>query len=218
LVLAFFKGVFSAYVEVPFFIFTIVLATIISSLVLMIMGDETTLYLRNAVTPIRSFTFNEMSIINVVSLVGYFLICLFLFNFTSIGTKVKMIGGGKRSASQSGINVRNMTILTFLISAVGIAIAAFLLIIRVRTIGAATAGSTGTDVMIALVLGGMPISGGPKAKISAGLVGAITISFLNSALTILGLSSGTIQIIRGIVFIIVVLVASFSYRTKLLPR
>jgi ribose transport system permease protein len=159
-----------------------------------------------------------MSIINVVSLVGYFLICLFLFNFTSIGTKVKMIGGGKRSASQSGINVRNMTILTFLNSAVGIAIAAFLLIIRVRTIGAATAGSTGTDVMIALVLGGMPISGGPKAKISAGLVGAITISFLNSGLTILGLSSGTIQIFRGIVFIIVVLVASFSFRTKLLPR
>lgn len=216
--LAFLKGLFSAYVEIPFFIFTIVLATVISAFVLLIMGDETTLYLRNAVHPIPTFDFTQMSIINIIALVAYFGLCIILFNFTSLGNKVKMVGGNKRSAKQSGISFRNITLITFLVSAIGIAIAAFLLIIRVRTIGTTTAGSTGTDVMIALVLGGMPISGGPKSRITAGLLGAVTISVLNSGLTILGLSSGTIQLVRGIIFIIVVLVASFSYRTKLLPR
>ena len=76
----------------------------------------------------------------------------------------------------------------------------------------------GTDVMVALVLGGMPLSGGPKSKISAGLIGAVTITLLNSGLTIMGLSTGQIQIVRGIVFIVVVFVSSFSYRGKLLPR
>lgn len=74
------------------------------------------------------------------------------------------------------------------------------------------------DVMVALVVGGMPLSGGARSKISAGLVGAVTITVLNSGLAILGLSAGEIQIFRGIVFIVVVLVASLSYRGKLLPR
>lgn len=217
-VVALIKGIFSAYVEIPFFIFTIVLASVISSLVLVIMGSETTIYLKNAVSEIPMFNFAQMTVINVICLVVYFGICLYLFNYTPIGSKVKMIGGNKISANQSGINYKKMQIITFLISSVGIALAAFLLIIRTRTVGATSAGSTGTDVMIALVLGGMPISGGPKSKISAGLIGAMIVTVLNSGLTMMGLAAGPIQIVRGVVFIIVVFVASFSYRNKLLPR
>lgn len=217
-VLALIKGLFSAYIEVPFFIFTIVLGSVISSVVLVIMGSETTVYLKDAVKPVPSFDFTQMTIINVICLLGYFAVCLFLFNYTPVGSKVRMMGGNRISAKQSGINDKKMQVLTFLISSVGIALAAFILIIRTRTIGSQTAGSTGTDVMIALVLGGMPISGGPKSKISAGLVGALIVTVLNSGLTMIGLSTGVIQIVRGIVFIIVVLVASFSYRGRLLPR
>lgn len=217
-VLALMKGIFSSYVTVPFFIFTIVLSSVISSVVLVIMGNETTIYLNNAVKAIPTFNFTQMSLINVIFLLVYFVVCVIIFNYTSIGSKVKMLGGNPVSANQSGINVKKMQIITFLISSIGVALAAFILIIRTRTIDSATAGSTGTDVMIALVLGGMPISGGPKSKISAGLVGTLIITVLNSGLTIMGLSSGIIQILRGIVFIVVVLVASFSYRNKLLPR
>ena len=218
LLLAIVKGIFSAYIEVPFFIFTIVLSTVISSLVLVILGSETTVYLKNAVKPIPSFNFAQMTVINVVCLVIYFVFCLFLFNYTPMGSRVKMLGGNKVSANQSGIDYKKMQIVTFLISGIGIALAAFILIIRTRTISAQTAGSTGTDVMIALVVGGMPISGGPKSKISAGLIGAMIVTVLNSGLTMMGLTTGAIQIIRGLVFIAVVLVASFSYRGKLLPR
>ncbi len=216
--IALIKGIFSAYIEVPFFIFTIVLGSVISSIVLVIMGSETTVYLKDAVREIPTFNFTQMTIINVVFLAVYFLVCLFLFNYTPIGSKAKMMGGNKVSAKQSGINDKKMHVLTFVISAIGVALAAFILIIRTRTIGSQTAGSVGTDVLIALVVGGMPISGGPKSKISAGLVGALTVVVLNSGLTMVGLSTAWIQAIRGVVFIVVVLVSSFSYRGKLLPR
>ena len=216
--LALMKGIFSSYVTVPFFIFTIVLSSVISSVVLVIMGSETTVYLSDAVREIPSFNFMQITIINVICLAVYFVICLFLFNYTPLGSKIKMMGGNPVCANQSGINGKKLQIITFLISSIGIALAAFILIIRTRTIGSATASSTGTDVMIALVLGGMPISGGPKSKISAGLVGSLIITVLNSGLTIMGLSTGVIQILRGVVFVAVVFVASFSYRNKLLPR
>ena len=71
---------------------------------------------------------------------------------------------------------------------------------------------------MALVLGGMPLSGGPRSKISAGVVGAATITVLNSGLVIMGVGTGTIQIFRGVIFLVVVFVASLNYRTQLLPR
>ena len=212
------KATLASFVNVPFFIFTIILGSIFSAVVLVIMGNETTLLLKNAAQPIPEFSFGEMSAISIICLVIFFAICLVLFRFTPVGPKAKNLGGNVFAAKQSGISKTKTTFTVFIISAAGIALAAFLLMLRTRTIGNTTGGSLGNDVMVALVLGGMPLSGGPRSKISAGLIGAITITVLNSGLTMLGLSTGQVQIIRGIVFIVVVLVSSLSYRGKLLPR
>ncbi|MCF0142381.1 MAG: ABC transporter permease [Parasporobacterium sp.] len=218
IVLGLIKALLATYVNVPFFIFTIILSSIFSALVLVIMGKETTISLSNAVTPIREFSFTEISIINVIVLVLFFVFCLIAFNYTPIGLNAKNIGGNKFAAKQSGISNVKTTFTVFLFGALGVALAAFLVMLRTRTVMATMAGSVGNDVMVALVLGGMPLSGGPKSKISAGIIGAITITVLNSGLTILGLTTGQIQICRGVVFIVVVLVSSLSYRGKLLPR
>lgn len=218
LVFGLLKGLFAATVNVPFFIFTIVLGSVLGSAVLVIMGDVTTVYLKNAAKPIIAFNFTEITIMNLVCLVVFFLICVFLFNYTSLGIRVKNMGGNIIAAKQSGINTKRTTVTAFLISAFGLAVASSLILIRTRTVTNGTAGSLGNDVMVALVLGGMPLSGGPRSKISAGIIGAATITILNSGLTIMGLTVGQIQICRGIVFIAVVLISSFSYRSKLLPR
>ncbi|MBQ9031541.1 MAG: ABC transporter permease [Parasporobacterium sp.] len=212
------KATLASFVNVPFFIFTIILGSIFSAIVLVIMGKETTVLLKNAVKPIPELDFTQMSIISVICLAVFFILCLIAFRYTPIGPKAKNMGGNVFAAKQSGISKTKTTFTVFIIGAIGIAIAAFLLMLRTRTVGATTAGSVGNDVMVALVLGGMPLSGGPRSKISAGLIGSITITVLNSGLVILGLNTGEVQIIRGIVFIVVVLVSSLSYRGKLLPR
>ena len=217
-VLAVIKGLLASYVNVPFFIFTIILSSIFSAAVLVIMGNETTIYLSNAVKPLREFNFTEISIISVIVLAAFFIFCAVVFKLTPLGIKAKNMGGNIVSARQSGIDTVKTTMTVFIMGSLGVALAAFLLLLRTRVASATTAGSVGTDVMVALVLGGMPLSGGPRSKISAGLLGAVTITVLNSGLAIMGLSTGQIQITRGVVFIIVVLVSSLSYRGKLLPR
>lgn len=212
------KGIFAATVNVPFFIFTIVLGSVLSSAILVLMGDSTSVSLNSAATKIERIPKDELTTINLVCLIVFFVICVFLFNYTSLGVRIKNMGGNIISAKQSGIDVKKTTITTFIISAIGLAIASALILVRTRTITSGTAGSLGNDVMVALVLGGMPLSGGPRSKISAGIIGAATITILNSGLTILGLDVGQVQICRGIVFIAVVFISSFSYRSKLLPR
>jgi ribose transport system permease protein len=212
------KGLFAAYINIPFFIFTIVLGSVISAVVLVILGSKTNMNLSDAVRPIPELTFTQMSIVNVVCLILFFLLCLVLFNYTSLGLRIRNMGGNMTAARQSGISTKKTAIEAFLVSSLGVAVAAFIILIRTRSVSGSTAGSVGTDVMVALVLGGMPLSGGPRSKISAGIIGAATITILNSGLTILGLTTGQIQICRGIVFIVVVFVSSFSYRSRLLPR
>lgn len=220
LVLGLLKGLLAAYVNVPFFIFTIILGSVFSALVTVIMGDSSLILLDDFNNPhIIDFTpANVLTTINFATVALFFILCLVLFNYTPIGLKAKNMGGNIVAARQSGISTKKTTFTVFLISTLGIALAAFLILMRTRSANSGTAATVSNDVMVALVVGGMPLSGGARSKISAGLIGAMTITVLNSGLAILGMDAGQIQIFRGFVFIIVVLVASLSYRGKLLPR
>ena len=218
LVLNVLKAIFASYVEVPLFIVTIVLGSILSALVLVMMGSETTIFFSNAVKPIPTISPTGLTILNLVVLVAYFLVCLFLFNFTRLGREVKLLGGNQVTFRQTGLNPAKVKILSFVVAAFGVALAAFVMLMSTRTAGSSTGSSMGTDVMVALVLGGMPLTGGPRSRISAGLVGSATITILNMGLTMMNLSTAIIQIFRAIVFLAVVFVASMTYRTKLLPR
>ena len=204
--------------DVPLFIVTIVLGSLLSAFTLFILGDASAVHLKDALQPLPSFSFSQMSVINLVVLLSYFSLCLVLFLFMPIGRQVKILGGNAVTARQSGIPIKKVKVGAFLIGALGIGLAAFVILVRVRNIGASTASSMGTDVMIALVLGGMPLSGGPRSRISAGLVGATSITVLNAGLTMMGLNIAVIQIFRAVVFLVVVYVASMTYRTRLLPR
>ncbi len=218
LLLGLLKGLFAAYVDVPLFIVTIVLGFMISSLVLVIMGNDATIYLNEAVKEIPSFSFGQMTVINLLILGGYFIFCLLLFNYTRLGREAKILGGNPVTARQLGMNIPKVKIMAFLVSGLGVGLAAFVLLIRTRTVGTTSAGSLGMNVLIALVLGGMPLSGGPRSKISAGLIGAATIVVLNAGLTMIGFGLASIQISRALIFLAIVFVASMTYRTKLLPR
>jgi ribose transport system permease protein len=212
LILGIIKGLLAAYVDVPFFIVTIVIGALLGALGLLIMGKETVLSITNIPT------IKDMTPVNVITLGGFYLIGLILFNYTKIGKSCKLIGGNVIATRQSGIKIEKNKIIAFLIAALGVSLAAFIILLRTKTASPTTGGTIGIDIMVALVLGGMPLSGGPRSKISAALVGAATITVLNSGLVIMGADTGMIQIFRGVIFLAVVLVASLNYRTQLLPR
>lgn len=206
------KGLLAAYLDVPFFIVTIVMGALLIALGLLIIGNESVLSLTNIPT------IEDMTLVNIITLGGFYLFGITIFNYTKIGKSLKMIGGNKVAAKQSGINIEKNTIIAFLVSALGVGLAAIIILLRTKTASATTAGTVGIDVIVALVLGGMPLSGGPRSKISAGVIGAATITVLNSGLIIMGVDTGMIQIVRGAIFIVVVFVSSLNYRTQLLPR
>lgn len=154
-------------------------------------------------------------------LVIWVAICVFVFDYTKFGRREKFVGGNPICAQLSGIKYNTYAILGFLLAGVGVGIGAFMTLVYTPSITTTTAGDIGMNIMVAIVFGGMPISGGARSKIYAAVVGGFSYIVLNNILDLLIDSTsgyGITQIVSAVFFLIIVYVASVNYRSQTLPR
>lgn len=154
-------------------------------------------------------------------LVIWVAICVFVFDYTKFGRREKFVGGNPICAQLSGIKYDTYAILGFLLAGVGVGIGAFMTLVYTPSVTTTTAGDIGMNIMVAIVFGGMPISGGARSKIYAAVVGGFSYIVLNNILDLLIDSTsgyGITQIVSAVFFLIIVYVASVNYRSQTLPR
>ncbi len=159
--------------------------------------------------------------IKVLILAVFAAVCVFVFNFTKIGRREKFLGGNPVCAKLTGINLNKYAIIAFVMAGIGVGIGAFLTLVYTPSVTASTASSIGMNIIVAIVFGGMPISGGPRSKIYAALTGGFSYIILNNILKILidnNAGYGISQIVSAVFFLAVVYLTGLNYRTKLLPR
>ena len=153
----------------------------------------------------------------IVVLVVEVLIVGYLFNFTKLGKNAKAIGANPNSARQSGINLLYYKVFAYLIMGLCLVTASLFQM----GFTASSSDSTGTgyemNVMVALILGGMPLNGGMRSKISCALVGSFTYALLQVGLPMLGVAANQVFVIKAILFLIVV-VLTCRKKTGILPR
>lgn len=151
----------------------------------------------------------------------YSMVCVFVFNFTKIGRRLKFLGGNPVCAKLSGIQVNKYAILAFVMAGIGVGLGAFLTLVYTPSVTATTAGGIGMNVIVAIVFGGMPISGGPRSRIYSALMGGFSYILLNNILKMIisgNAGYGISQIVSAVFFLAVVFVTGMNYRTKLLAR
>ena len=136
-----------------------------------------------------------------------------IFRYTKFGTYLKAIGAGEKAAMFSGIRTDRMKFLVYVLSGAITGFAAFINVIKVGSVTSSGGNQLETQILIALVLGGMPISGGAKVRFENIIVGSLLYIVLNSGLTMMGFSTQMMQLIQGIVFL--VFVAIFADRQSL---
>ena len=81
------------------------------------------------------------------------------------------------------------------------------------------------NMLIAIVFGGMALSGGPKAKAFAAFIGGCTMAFLDefmyNVLMYAGIGSSSdyiSMIVKAVLFLIVAFLLGMATRPKLLPK
>ena len=128
------------------------------------------------------------------------------FRYTKFGTYLKAIGAGEKAAMFSGIRTDRMKFLMYVLAGALTGFAAFINVIKVGSVTSSGGNQLETQILIALVLGGMPISCGAKVRFENIIVGSLLYIVLNSGLTMMGFSTQMMQLIQGIVFLIFVAV------------
>ncbi len=215
-VIGLFNSVLASIFNLPVFVTTIAMLSVLNALILVLIkvngtGSEI------AVPSAAVKGLNNMPF-KVVVLLLFFLLSMFIFSFTKIGRMQKFQGGNPVCAKLSGIKEKKMAIIAFAMSGIGVGLGAFLSIIYAPTLTKNTASSVGMDVIIAIVFGGMPVSGGARSKVYAAVVGAFSMTLLSQIMVMFNLNSGIGQMVKAAIFILVVFLATSDQRGKMLPR
>jgi D-xylose transport system permease protein len=128
----------------------------------------------------------------------------FVLNDTVFGAEVYAIGGNKQAAKLAGINVDRRIIAVYSISGFCAVLGALLTASRLGS-GAPQSGVLAEmDAIAAVVIGGTSMSGG-VGKLSGTILGVFLIGVLNNILSLLGASSYTQQIAKGLIILAAVL-------------
>lgn len=103
-----------------------------------------------------------------------------------------------------GINVDCTRMAAYVLSGITVGISGFILMLRAGSVSTSTGQGLEMNVITALVLGGIPLSGGSKVKIVGTLIGSFSVILLRNGLIILGVNERVIEGIQGIVLLLLV--------------
>src|SRR5574344_1796204 len=144
-------------------------------------------------------TWLKVTLTAAVLLIGFL-----VWHFTRLGCDLRAIGAGETAARFSGCRPDLTKFLVYTASGAITGFASFVNVIKVGSITGTAGSQLETQILITLVLGGMPISGGARARFSNIIIGTLTYCVLEKSLPMVFPISATQQLVKGIIFLIVV--------------
>ncbi len=138
----------------------------------------------------------------------YFMIMIaaaswFVLRKTVFGRYVYSVGGNATASEISGINVKKVTIICYILSGVTTAIGGIILASMTQQAMASTGAGYTNDVITAGVIGGVSLLGGEGTVLGA-IYGAVLMGLLNNGLNLMSVPSTEAGLVKGIVIIVAV--------------
>lgn len=148
--------------------------------------------------------------IGVIVLAVLAIICGIVLARTAFGRWLYASGGNERAADLSGVPVKQVKVLVYVLSGVCAAIAGLVLSSQLTSAGP-TAGTTyELTAIAAVVIGGAALTGG-RGTVRGTMLGAFVIGFLSDGLVIIGVSAYWQTVFTGAVIVLAVLMNSIQY-------
>lgn len=204
LLIGWLNGVGIAYGNIPPFIVTLGMMTMIRGVALITSGGAPVFGVTDEFENIAgAFLFDTIPLL-VVYFIVITIISAYILTKSVFGRRVYAIGGNEISAAFSGIKVEKIRITVYMISGLLAGFAGLLLASRTVS-GIPTAGqSYELDAIAAVIIGGVSMSGG-SGRWYGTVIGALLIAVIGNGLDILNVSSHYQLVIKGAIIIIAVL-------------
>jgi ribose transport system permease protein len=198
------NGVFIARFALPAFIVTLAALTYLRGIVYVGTGGTT------LIPPDVTYSWiGQGSVLGVpyavLIMLGVYVAGWFLLNRTVFGRQVYAIGGNAEAARLSGIPVRRVIMMTYVISGLCAGIAGLIVASRLESAVPDLGSGYELNAIAAIVLGGTSLMGG-RGSLVGTLIGALFIAVLSNGMTLMNVESFYQQIIMGVVILLAVLI------------
>lgn len=197
------NGVGVAYLQMPAFLVTLATQCMGRGLSLVLTGGVSYRNLGVSFTVVSKYAILGIPLMVWIPII-MFVLGYLLLHRTIYGRKVMAIGGNANAAQVSGINVKRITMSTYIILGVVSGVAGFMTMSRLGSYYAAMGESMEFMVIAAVVIGGTSLAGGTGTMMGT-VVGTLIIGVINNALNLFGVNADWQQVARGIVIFIAVM-------------
>ena len=146
-------------------------------------------------------------------MIAFALVAGFVAQRTPFGRQVYAIGGNERAAELSGVKVKRVKLLVYMISGFCSAVVGLIIASQLVAAHPATGQFFELNAIAAVVLDGTSLSGG-RGSIGGTIIGAFVIGVLGDGLVMVGVSSFWQQIIKGLVIVLAVIIDQMQARMQ----
>ena len=201
-----YNGYFVAYWNAAPFVVTLSMMTIARGMTYVYSDGRPISNLRTEFLTIGKGSIAGIPIPTLI-LVVVFILGSIMLTKLKFGRYVYAVGGNENAAMVSGINVKRIKMMVYVLSGIACGIAAIILTARVSA-GLPQAGeSYELDAIAATVIGGTSLSGG-RGRLWGTIVGAVLLGIVNNGLDLLNVSSFYQQIVKGLIILGAILIDS----------
>jgi len=213
LVIGIWNGFLIAVVGIQPIIATLVLMTAGRGIAMLITGGQITTVTS---APYKSLASGyTLGLPNAALIAGFFFVVTALVTRrTALGVLIEAVGINPSASRLAGVRARTIIWTVYILCALFACIAGF---IKSADTMAADANNVGLfielDAILAVVIGGTSLAGG-KFSLAGTLVGALVITTLTLAITILGVPANAVSLFKALVVIVVCLLQSPKVRNS----
>lgn len=198
------NGLFIAKFEIPPFIATLGMMTLLRGCVL--------IYTKGSPISIKSDAYKFIGKgdffgipLPIFILFIIFIVANFVLNSTTFGRSIYALGGNREASRLSGIPTKRTEWLAYIINGFLAGVAAVVLTARLGSAQSTSGEGIEMDAIAAVILGGTSLSGGVGFVLPT-VVGAMIMGIIDNILTLLNVNPHATNIVKGVVILIAVLV------------
>lgn len=147
--------------------------------------------------------------IPLLVLTVFLAIFIFVTNNTTFGRHIYAIGGNADAAKLSGIGIKKITLIVFMLNGLMASIGGIFLTSRLNAASVAAGDGAELDAIAACVIGGASLSGG-IGKVGGAVVGAIVMASLDNGMSLMNVENFWQSIIKGLILILAVWVDMYT--------
>jgi ribose transport system permease protein len=210
-VLGLWNGVLTAYLRIPAFITTVASLSIFRGIAFMFNNGSPIFSISNSLTSL--FYNNVLGVPFVLFyVIIFFALAAFFLNYTEVGRQTVAVGGNPNAARFSGVNVKKITMLSFVLAGIMAGLGSVLMAARLNSGSPNYGVGMELSAIAAAVIGGASLQGG-KGNVISTLFGALTITIVQNGLNLHAVETS----VQGVVIGLIIMLAVFidMWRTEM---